>query len=450
MPRRLEPGGFWPPLCSVLICIPLVALGQLADEGVNDRTGVEFDYRMYLMSSGYYDGLKEDAVVNPDNILEQEETGVLVELNGQSKTTWRSRYILSADLSYQYSPGPGKQKETETHLSAMELYLDLLVKDLFYFKAGRKRESWSVGNVFYPVDIINSPKNPLDPSKSRDGTYLAMVEVPFGTSAASIVYFPRVEFDPDDKDGIPKRMDLDEGGFGGRLYSLIRDTDLSLIYYRLDRIPTLERNFFGFTANRFFGYLGAYIELLGHTGSDTDLVRKDQSGNYYFPDPKERIERARADNTEYLDFSAGASYTFSDDTKVGVEYMRNGEGYDENTFEEFRDFLTHDSQVYLESNDEGIKNKLLRGSRMLQNRIRRNYLAVTLDRPNTFDDFFPRLMTIMCLDDGSFVVNGLVDYLIRYDTTVKLMFSTPVGNEKTEYGLKPSDYRITLEAKYYW
>jgi hypothetical protein len=57
---------------------------------------------------------------------------------------------------------------------------------------------------------------------------------------------------------------------------------------------------------------------------------------------------------------------------------------------------------------------------------------------------------VVSLDDGSFAVGGLVDYLIRDDTTFKFVFSSPFGDEDTEYGLSPAGYKATLEIKYYW
>jgi hypothetical protein len=433
---------------SGLLCLPLACRGE---------AGVELDCRMYLMMSGYYDGWEDDAVANPKNVLEYERAGLLYEINTQSKMRYRDDYLLAVDASYQYASGATNENETDTHFNTNEIYADLFLNQRVYVKAGKKRESWSVGTVFYPVDIVNPPMNPLDPSKSREGVYLAALEIPFGVSSLSFAYYPHVEYGPDDRDGIPGRMDLGEGDLGMRAYSLVAETDVAFVYYRAERIPSLAKSYYGLTLNRFFGYFGTYVEVLGHRGRDVELLRKDAHavvydfpGFYYFPDQDERVELGRADEDVYVDFAAGASYTFSDNTRIGVEYLRNSEGYDDREFDQLHTFLTEGWRDYTALGNGRMKADLLQGVGMLRGRIRRDYLAFRFDRPNTLDDLLPRLNVVVSLDDGSFAVGGLVDCLIREDTSLKLVVTSPFGEADTEYGLNPEGYRATFEIKWYW
>ena len=436
--------------CSGLLCLP---------PACRSEAGVESECRMYLMMSGHYNGWADDAVANPENILEYERAGLLYEVNAQSKITCRNDYLLGMDVSYQYAAGARNENETDTHFNTNEVFADLYLNQRVYFKAGKKRESWSVGNVFYPLDIVNPPRNPLDPSKSREGVFLTALEIPFGVSSLSLAYYPEVEYGPDDKDGIPGRMDLGEGDLGVRTYFLIEETDVAFVFYRAERIPSVAGSYYGLTLNRFFGYLGTYLEVLGHRGRDVEMVREDtdgviydSAGFYYFPDQDERVELARADEDVYVDVAAGASYTFSDNSRIGVEYLRKSEGYDDHEFDQLHRFLVngwHD--CYALGVDTGrMKADLLKGAGMLRERIRRNYLALCFDRPNTLDDLFPRLNVVASLDDGSFAVGGLVECLLRDDTSLKLVVSSPFGDEDTEYGLSPQGYRGALEIKYYW
>jgi hypothetical protein len=379
---------------------------------------------MYLLISAYYAGLRQNAGVTPGDMPEEEESGALAELNAQPKLVWRNRYRLNADISLMYESDPDIESDNGLCFRLIEGFVDLSAGEIFYFKTGKKREIWSVGHVFFPVDIINTPKNPLDPFKSREGTYLALMEIPAGTSALSLVYFPMVEFDADDRSGIPSRMDWEDGGIGIRTYLLVHDTDLSFVYYYIDRIPTVKRNYLGMTLNRYFGYLGMYVEALGHKGRDADTILKDDG----------------SDKT-YVDLSAGTDYTFSDDTKVSIEYLRNSEGYGRNEFDRLCDSIL---------GGPGTKSDPSKASDMMRQRSRRNYLGLSVARPNTFDDFFPRVMAIICLDDGSFALNSLIDYFVRDDTTVQVGLGGTVGSECSEYGLKPDEYRATLEVRYYW
>jgi hypothetical protein len=431
-------------LCSVFLCQTAARPGEPVDEPVRRPAGVELDLRVYLMTSGYRNSTEHDPVVNPDNILEIDPAGLLNELNAQGKVVCCDRYLLGIDVSYQCASGYG---ERDTHWNTNEFFFDLFVNHRVYLKAGKKRESWSVGNVFSPLDIVNPPRNPLDPSKTREGAYLAGFEIPFGTSSLSFAYFPRVEYGPDDRDGIPGRMDFGNGGLGVRSYFLIRETDVALVYYRAERIPSLRKGYYGFTLNRFFGYLGTYVEVLGHEGRDVELVMTDNSGYYYFPDGHERARTGKADDHIYVDVSAGGDYTFSDNTRIGVEYLRSSEGYDDQEFDQLHRFFIHDSKYY---GDQRFKNNLLRGADIVQERFRRDYIAFSFDRPNTLDDLFPRLNAVVSLDDGSFALSGLVDYLVRDDTSLKLVATRLVGGADTEYGLKPARGRVTVELTFYW
>ena len=168
--------------------------GEIAPEEV--PSDFEFDMRNYIKLSGYYSDLKDDPVINPNNILELEDYGFLGEINTQFKISYLENYQFKADVGYQISSGPGEQKDANTHFITNEFYFDLFVARLAYFKVGKKRETWGVGYTFSPVDdVLDWPKNFIDPIDSREGKYLALVEVPVGNSSFSFIIFPDVEFD---------------------------------------------------------------------------------------------------------------------------------------------------------------------------------------------------------------------------------------------------------------
>jgi hypothetical protein len=54
------------------------------------------------------------------------------------------------------------------------------------------------------------------------------------------------------------------------------------------------------------------------------------------------------------------------------------------------------------------------------------------------------------LDDGSFLLNGAVVYNVRDDTSISLDVKGYVGDDDTEWGMKPDDYRAFLKIKYYF
>lgn len=468
-----------------LIAIPVASFGQAAvrygteiDKRADVRSGVdtgakdireevpdeiapeevpsafEFDMRNYISISGYYRDLKKWPDINPDNILELEDTALFLEANTQFRLAYLEDYLFKADIGYRLSPGSDAQSDRDTHFITNEFFFDLYVAQSAYLRAGKKRESWGIGWTFSPIDnIIELPKNRLDPLESREGKYLAMLEVPVGDSSFSFVYFPQVEFDlttEAGQSGIPNKMTLDDGTIGVKGSFLPWDTDVSLIYYRTDKIPDLMKNYYGITLTRYWLDLGVYIDMEGHKGNDLEFVQQNAMGQYYFPTGDELEHAKKADDDIYVNFALGANYTFSDDSKVTLEYFRNSEGYSDNDFDIFVDFAKHEAKIYRLMHDEFSMLKLLKANQLLDDRIRKNYLSFSFDRPNTFDDFFPHLGVILGLDDYSYLLNGAVTYNVREDTSISLDFKGYVGDSDTEFGMKPENYRVFMKVKYFF
>jgi len=347
--------------------------GEIVEEVISD---FEFEMRNYIKLSGYYDKLMKYPDINPDNILQLEETAFLAEVNTQVNLTYLEDYSFKADLSYQYSPGSDEQSDRDTHFITNEFFLDLYLAELAYLRVGKKRETWGIGWTFSPVDyVINPPKNLVDPAESREGMYLSMLEIPVGDSSFSFVYFPYVAFDIQSEagqSGIPEDMFDEEGAYGIRASFLLWDTDISLIYYYTDKIPDLQKNYFGITLNRFWRDLGAYVEVIGHQGNDLERVDKTDIGQNVFWFGDDLVDIKEDDNETFVNFAVGLSYGFPDDSRVGLEYYRNSEGYDDNEFDEFVDFIKHEAEIHRLIQDDFSMMKLLKGNQLLGNRLRKN------------------------------------------------------------------------------
>jgi hypothetical protein len=429
-----------------------VAPDEIVPEEV--PSNFEFSLRNYISISGYYDDLMEYPDINPDNILELEETAYFLEANTQFDLAYLEDYMFKGDISYQWSPGSDEQSDRDTHFITNEFFFDFYVVQSAYLKAGKKRESWGVGWTFSPVDnIIDLLKNPVDPTESREGMYLSMLVVPVGNASFSFVYFPYVEFDmfsEKGQSGIPKQIGGEEPAYGVRASFLFWDTDISLIYYRTDKIPDLQKNYYGITLNRYWLDFGAYVEIEGHEGNDLERVQKTATGQYYFPVEDELVDLKKEDDDIFVNFALGSNYTFSDDSKIALEYYRNNEGYDDDEFDDFFNFVDHEALIHRIIDDEFSEKKLLKANQLLGDRIRQNYLSFSFDRPNTFDDFFPHLGLITCLDDGSFLLNGVLAYNARDDTSISLDVRGYFGDSDTEWGMKPDNYRVFLKLKYYF
>jgi hypothetical protein len=133
-----------------------------------------------------------------------------------------------------------------------------------------------------------------------------------------------------------------------------------------------------------------------------------------------------------------------------MEYFRNNEGYNDDEFDELYTFLENDSDLFITTSDESIGNKILKANQILGDRIRQNYLSLAFDRPFTFDDFNPHIGSIINIDDGSFLLNGALEYAVRDDTSITLDMRWFVGDDDTEYGLKADDFKAILKVLYYF
>ena len=419
-----------------------------------DPRNFEFDMRNYLSISGYYKDLKKSADINPDNILELEDTALFLDANTQFSLTYLEDYLFKADVGYRWSPGSSAQSDRDTHFITNEYFFDLYLAQLAYLRGGKKRETWGVGWTFSPIDnIIEFPKNKLDPSESKEGKYLAMTVVPLGNSSLSLVYFPQVDFDlttETGQSGIPNKITLDDGTIGLRGSFLLWDTDVSPIFYRTDKIPDLMKNYYGLTLTRYWLDLGAYVEMEGHEGNDLERVQKNSEGVYSFPVGDDLVNLHKDDDDIFVNFALGTNYTFSDDSKITLEYFRNNEGYNDNEFDEFVDSVKSEAKIYRDIHEESSMLKLLKANQLLEDRIRKNYLSFSFDRPNTFDDFFPHLGIILGLDDYSALINGAITYNVRDDTSISLDARGYLGDSDTEFGMKPENFRLFMKVKYFF
>jgi len=445
--------------------IRIVKPGEAPPEEV--ISDFKFDVRAFVKSGWIYRNLKDDSVINPNNLLNLGENTGLITPGLQFKATYLKDYVFNTDIEYQLTFGDGDNDAT-THFLVNDFYFDLYLADFAYLKAGKKRESWSVGWTFTPVDqLLEIPKNPIDPSDSREGKYLVKMEMPVKSASFGFIYFPDVAYELDEngnlksetgKAGIPdewfnddpgSNYRVDEGGYGVRSSLLAWETDIALMYYRTDKIPDLMKDYFGLSLTRYWLDLGAYIEIIGHKGKDLSTVRKNTKEGT-LPGQRYAIVSDEDDDDFYTNFAIGVNYSFSDDSKIAIEYYRNAEGYDSEEFDLFYEFLKHDSDLYLTTHDRNVGNKILRANQILGDRVRQNYLSFTFDRPNTFDDFFPHIGVIICLDDGSTLINGALEYTVRDDTSIKLDTRWYLGDDDSEFGLKPSNFEGILKLIYYF
>jgi hypothetical protein len=78
------------------------------------------------------------------------------------------------------------------------------------------------------------------------------------------------------------------------------------------------------------------------------------------------------------------------------------------------------------------------------------YLRVSQKDPFNLLYWTPALTGIMNLDDGSFSLSPELIYTGITNLELRLKATANVGQTESEYGEKPSDYRLELRVRYYF
>jgi len=149
----------------------------------------------------------------------------------------------------------------------------------------------------------------------------------------------------------------------------------------------------------------------------------------------------------------GMRYLTEIDTTFILEYYHNGTGYTQDEIGSFFSLIDKSYKTYLSSRnrDSLTKAQSLAGNYGGVNPMNDYlYLRVTQKDPFNILYFTPALTSIINLDDGSFSLSPELTYAGITNLELRLKASANVGQNESEYGEKPSDYRLELRARYYF
>jgi hypothetical protein len=144
-----------------------------------------------------------------------------------------------------------------------EAYVDARVLGPLRVLVGRRRLVWGSGLALNPTDLVNPPKDALDPELQRTGAFLLpMVDVSLGPVIVSGFVSPRAHAS---SWGFPDELHFDQAIHALRLYALVGGFDANLIYYRDEG---QNRNLFGLATSGFVSdVVELHLEALGRTGA---------------------------------------------------------------------------------------------------------------------------------------------------------------------------------------
>jgi hypothetical protein len=356
---------------------------------------------------------------------------------GTDDKRWKLRAKLRAESSDR-GADRGEAGEALVRFAATD-WLDLT--------AGRVIEKWGTGYGWTPTAFIGPARNPTDPNDRRS-SYRGrdMVRADLFVKDTNISLYA-----------------LEGGTVAGRVYRLVRGTDVSLVFHGND---------FGVSVSRVFGEsLELHAEVsrtpavcpqrtderppAGRRGRQhwspkaerTPLARSAVHAQTSAAGPPEASGRssllgelegpclARTAHTRAVArIVAGAQYTFANNTNVVFEVYHGTDGLTATQWDAFRDSVHGDLR---EAN-----------ARYAPLRMARTYAFTRVAKP--FRKVDAELIAITNLRDGSTLIRAAATYKLRPDVSLYILDTELIGGRRSELEYLQVARVTTLGARYHF
>lgn len=425
----------------------------------------------------------------------------LTEGNFQLRLQWRERAFVLADTSFFYQNAqlfytanangdyvryknhdvPGLRPTT----TLSEVYLSYNFNDHANLTLGKKRIIWGPGFATNPTNLLTAPKDPTDPSFQRVGSWLARFEMPFdkftfslvgaakvlrqyGGIPSALLYSPSYETyeTAQAPSAFPSSRD-DRAHFAAaaRLYMLLFDTDINLMYFYTNLFNDAfeHKNRVGMSVSRYGSdSLELHAEALLQRGSGRLYANPSCSGS--------ATELALCLNSGTLPYATshtddtqltarvlvGGNWALTDNAMLVVEYNYNGDGYNQAQYNAYTDLLNQRQALQLQgvalptisssNQDPGIPQKFSFEP------LRRHYLYVTYNHQRIHDDYAISAVLIANLVDASSQLSPQVTWSATewLNLSAYLFIPIPGAGKHSEFALNPQDVRVLVSARAFY
>jgi hypothetical protein len=249
-----------------------------------------------------------------------------------------------------------------------ELYVASEQNEHLHLTLGKKRVVWGPGMAWNPMDFLNPPKDPSNPTAQRAGAWLGRMEMPYDNFTLSFVGAAQVlrqysglptalVYNPD----FPTAEQAAAGqttvnsdhqphfAAAIRAYALVADTDVNVVYGYTNEFNDAfqHKNRVGFSLSHAFGPWEFHTENLLQTGYSRIWPNADCAGSAVAFVGCVRAGTPLAPRS-LLDSNAftpkallGARYQFEDNAIFSAEYFFNGEGLDAAGYANYVRLLSH-------------------------------------------------------------------------------------------------------------
>lgn len=430
-------------LASVLLAASLLragAAGALSEEFRFDAS--EFEKKPYQLG-GYAElrpvllGLDRDAALYRLRFFDRDEGQTTAEYNGRL----RLEGSLEKGIGRLFARANGDYRKSylgeEVRVTVYDGYLSVEPAPSLALEAGKKSLRWGTGYAWNPVAFLDRPKDPDDPELNLEGFLLASASYirsfagPWRTLSITPVLLP-VYGGVNDDFGEPDHLNV-----GGKLYALLHDTDVDLLF--LASGSRTHRYGVDFARN-----LTSNFEVHGEFAYTRKVRQRvvDAAGD---------VAEREADTRSWL---VGLRYLTAAETTWIAEVYHNGAGFTRGEMRDFFAFVDRGYQAFASTGDRSTLQQaenLGRGGYARTNPMR-DYLYVRVSQKEPFDIlyFTPAASAIVNLNDGSFSLAPELLYTAVTNLELRLRAAFLDGGRRSEFGEKQNDYRLELRARYHF
>lgn len=406
-----------------------------------------------------------------------------------------SLFVQGGWLYYTRAPDGGRQDADDPNLpgnadvhdrpslrpfiTASELYVSWTPKSWLNLLVGRKRIVWGSGVAWNPMDVLNPPKDPTDPNLQRAGAWNLRVELPFEKFTVTALAAPAVLYSVS---GIPSSVlkypdypfaeakaglipDARDDAFhyllAARLYALVFDADVNLVYYFSNRFQDGFENHsrVGFSFSRyFFTDYELHVEAMFQQGSARSFVDHGCITGGACASPQAMLGTSKLDSkTIYPRVLVGFRTMFKDESTLSIEYYYQGDGDSDLEFEDRVRALKKLSQLI----PLGVVQTGSLPARFGFDPLRRHYLIASFMKPRIKDDWTVSVAALVGLRDLSGMIVPSVAWNAKEWLNLTLYGYVPIrwipvgqaqvdGQSYSEFGLAPIDFRVMFEARAFY
>ena len=439
----------------------------------------------------------------------------LIEANVQLRRPLWSNAFIAADASAFFQQGgwfvmkdaDGRRVSAVDHevvqllpsVVLSELYLSYSPVPNLNFLIGKRRVVWGAGFANNPTDLLNPPRDPTDPNLQRTGAIIGKIDVPTEYLTFSFAFAPQVLYTANGlpyqflkyPSFAPRQTLIESAAYGtnrlfpdprtdtdfhyiiaGRVYALVYDSDINLMYYFSNRYNDsfVNKSRVGLSFSRyFFKDYELHMEMLLTEGSQRyyvngDCAREVADAIACFAAGTPLFDQTKLhSNTLYPRLLVGARTQFPDESLLTIEYLYVGDGY---TPTEFRDFvrglvLARQQGTSFAGGGQGGNAQGAIPTRFSFDPFRRHYLFITYSKPKIKDDFTASVVLLAGLEDLSGVIMPSFTWNALEWLNLQLSGFFPIrgipvgqveaqGKRYSEYSVFPYDARVFLEARAFY